>query len=317
MKILVTGGTGFIGALLVKQLVEQGHVVRVLTRRYNVAGIAGVEYVQCDLSHPESVFTNMVSGCEVAINCAGEIRDATKMHALHVTGTERLLKAFKNSAREEGKVKHWIQLSSVGAYGPPSKPGEARVVTEDSLLNPKGEYEVTKTLADQLIMRHPETSFTYSILRPSNVIGSAMPNRSFAGLISLIKKGMFFYIGSREAISTYVHVDDVVAALMLCLRHPDAVNQVFNLSNDCKLSEIAMQVALSENKNAYFVCVPEWLVRGVSKVMSTMVKWPLTDSRIDALMSQTSYPTSKIETLGFKPVVSIPSFAVEYSHTVE
>lgn len=317
MNILVTGGTGFIGVVLVKQLVEQGYTVRILTRKSIKNTRPEIEFIQCDLSRHDLAFEHMVSDCQVVINCAGELRDEAKMHDLHVTGTGRLLQAFKKSASIEGQVKHWVQLSSVGAYGPVTSPGIPRVVTEDTPLNPSGSYEITKTLADQMIMRQADAALTYTILRPSNVIGPAMPNQSFAGLIRLIKSGMFFYIGSRETISTYVHVDDVVAALVLCIRCPKALNQVFNLSNDCKLSEIVTHIARDQHKRLHVLCVPERMVRAISMVMTKIVKWPLSQSRIDALISKTHYPSTKIEGLGFKLAKPIPEFAVDYSHRLD
>jgi nucleoside-diphosphate-sugar epimerase len=315
MKVLITGGSGFIGRALTKQLVSNGYSVRILTRKLNNTFHDGVEIIKGDLVS-ENNFSHIVSGCHIVINCAGEVRDVSKMRSLHVGGTEKLLRAFKNSAAIESAAKHWIQLSSVGAYGAVMKPGMLRVVTEETPDNPQGEYEVTKTLADQLVINHADDLLSYSILRPTNVVGSAMPNQSFAGLVRSIKKRLFFYIASRDAIATYVHVDDVVTALIFCLEHPNAKNQIFNLSNDCKLSEIVERIAKEQKKSTNFLCLPEWHLRMLARILKKTGKWPLTESRIDALISQTRYPITKLETLGFKTNVSIPDFAADYSKLI-
>jgi nucleoside-diphosphate-sugar epimerase len=316
MKVLVTGGNGFIGSLLIEKLVFNGHSVRSLTREIKKKSSQDIEFVQADLIL-EHEFSHIVAGCDAVINCAGEIRDITKMHSLHVDATRKLLQAFKESAERGGVVKHWIQLSSVGAYGPVQKPGTSRVITEESPENPQGEYEVTKTLADHLIMSMADENLTYSILRPSNVVGTTMPNQSFPSLIKWIKKKLFFYIGSRDSISTYVHVDDVTSALLVCLENRNAINQIFNLSNDCKLINIVTRIAQAHSISANYFCFPEFALRMIAKTMAKTRRWPLTECRIDALVSKTTYPVKKIERLGFKPKVSIPDFAVEYSELLK
>lgn len=122
------------------------------------------------------------------------------MHALHVEATERLIIAAKRSARQSGMPVHWVQLSSVGAYGPVlEKANSERIVTEETASAPVGVYECTKTLADELVMSSVENGvFSYSILRPSNVYGSGMPNGSLRQWARLIKAHCFFYVGPRD-----------------------------------------------------------------------------------------------------------------------
>ena len=315
MKILVTGGNGFIGRALTERLLLEGYSVRILTRKLKKSSVEGVEIIEGDLV-TGSDFSHIVSGCDAVINCAGEVIDISRMHSLHVDGTKNLLKAFKESTLTEGVAKHWIQLSSVGAYGPALKAGTPRIVTEETPHNPQGEYEVTKTLADELVIASADISCTYTILRPSNVVGPTMPNQSFAGLIKSIKRKLFFYIGTRTSIATYVHVQDVVSALVWCLNNPAATNQIFNLSNDCRLSQIVDSVLHEQRVSSNLLCLPEWFLRVSTRVLTKTGKWPLTDSRIDALISQTTYPTTKIEALGFKAKKSIPNFSAEYSKTI-
>lgn len=310
-KVLVTGASGFIGCALLKALVAEGYEVRALTRSETTFFSDNVEIVVGDLTHHDVDLEKIVAGCDAVVNCAGEVHDETRMHALHVDGTKRLLKAFKLQLSSQG---HWVQLSSVGAYGPPDIAGQARVVTEDSMLNPRGTYEITKTIADQQVMESTDSLFEYTILRPSNVVGINMPNQSFASLLGAIKKGLFFYIASKEAIATYIHVDDVVEALMLCLKHPAARNQVFNLSNDCKLADIVNKVASINGLSSDFCCLPEKPLRFLVSVFSKFIKLPLTESRIDSLVSQTTYPSKKIGyLLGFDMKKDIPEFSRSYA----
>ncbi len=308
MKVLVAGASGFIGSLLTKKLVKSGFNVCVLTRSLNKTFPNGVKVVIGDLCSSNLNLSGVIDDCDVIFNCAGEINDTKKMYALHVQGTQKLLNEVNSSGRTQKSV-HWVQLSSVGAYGPPSIAGTPRVVIESTPCNPKGEYGITKTLADELLIGTARNeNITFTILRPSNVVGMSMANQSFFNFLNRIRKGMFFYIGSRDSIVTYVHVDDVVNAMLLCATHENARNQVFNLSNDCNLSDIVTKIKKSKKK---CMRVPEKLLRIVVKLCLSVHPLPITNKMIDALVAKTTYPTSKItHELGFHMHYAIPDFAL-------
>jgi nucleoside-diphosphate-sugar epimerase len=279
--------------------------------------LENLETVTGDLTS-EADFSDIVIGCDVIFNCAGEVNNQDKMFALHVEGTRKLIDAVNASFQVDGKSKHWVQLSSVGAYGSSLTPGMQKVVNELSEPKPLGVYEVTKTLADEMIIESSNnTSMTYTILRPSNIVGVSMPNNSFRELLRAISKRRFFFIGSRKSIATYIHVDDVVDALIICVANKKAYNQIFNLSNDCYLSEIVVSVCNAIGFKPNFLLLPETPLRFLVCIFSKFFTLPLTKSRIDALVSKTTYPCKKIkDVLGFTPKKSIPEFAVEYCRTL-
>ena len=313
MTICVTGGAGFIGKPLVNALEKSGQSVRILTRHINnVATNEGMTtYFKSDLSQSALNLKEFLSGANVLYHCAGEIKNETKMHALHVEGTQRLLDAVQEHIRTTQQAFHWVQLSSVGAYGPPlHRARQQRTVTEDSPTHPVGTYEVTKTQSDELVMRLAATEplFSYSILRPSIVIADNMPNGSVRALASMMRKGLFFYIGSRSSIANYVHLNDVIDALLLCGSDNRARGQIFNLSNDCLWTDIVKMVRNNANKLSSGFCVPELPLRCVVAMTPKFVKSPLSMDRIDALVRHTSYPTNKLkQVLGFEPKVDIPT----------
>lgn len=294
-EILVTGGSGFIGAKLVESLCKKGCQVRMLSRGSPVPHAnAAVEIIQGDLLDPTFSLETAVDGCLVVFNCAGELHNEALMAPLHVDATYRLVQACKKLAKATGKPVHWVQLSSVGAYGPaPIKASSERIVTEETVPAPVGVYEVTKTKADELLVASSEEGvFSYSILRPSNVYGKSMPNQSMRQWGKVIQKRLFFYVGSRGAVSTYVHVDDVVDVLMLCGFDDRAKGETFNISNDCAqedlVNAIARQLGVEEPK----LRLPECLVRLVSIIVPSKL---LSSSRINALVARTRYPTDKLK----------------------
>ncbi|MDP9688951.1 UNVERIFIED_ORG: nucleoside-diphosphate-sugar epimerase [Pseudomonas mohnii] len=303
MKVLVLGANGFIGSRLVDRLIKDGHQVRILTRTQGKVTNENTETFVGDLKDQDLDFVALLDDCEVIFNCAGEIRNESLMHELHVASTQRFLKAITEISN---RTIHWVQLSSVGAYG--SVPNVERVVTEETEVNPKGQYEVTKTIADQCIVSvQNNENFTFSILRPSNVFGPGMPNNSIRQLIGIVRRRLFFYVGSNDAISTYIHVDDVVSALMLCGFDSRAKGEIFNISNDCFLRDVIAGIAAGVAVPAPKVVLPESLVRLGVSVASVLTKGLITQERVNALTARTRYPVTKIETvLGFVPQKYVP-----------
>ena len=315
----VSGASGFVGKRLVEKLISQGFSVRVLTRNSKSIFPEGVEVFYADLASTTCNLKRFFLGCDVFFHCAGDIQNPMRMHALHIDGLKRLLKAFCKEIDLAGHPMHWVQLSSVGVYGKSiNHPAKVREISELSKNQPYGEYEITKAKADKLLLEAAKSNkFTFSIIRPTNIVGLDMPNQSFRGLVESILKRRFFYIRSIHSVSNYIHLDDVVSALLLCSHSPKATNQIFNLSNDCKLSDIVLSLSLDKKMKHKRSIVPEWLVRFVVRVTSNFFKLPLTQSRVDALVSRTYYPNTKIKRLlRFSPKKSIPDFAVEYMKAI-
>lgn len=314
-QICVTGASGYIGFRLVGELLKQGFLIKALTRNKKQLFPKGVDIYLGDLASPDLDLREFLSGCDVLIHCAGEIKSQSKMKILHIDGLQRLSDGISAEIRLTGKNIHWVQLSSVGVYGSfTNSSSTPKVVNESTEISPVGIYEQTKAEADKLLLKVSiSAGFTFTILRPSNVVSFLMPNESFEALLLAIKKRRFFYIGSRNSIATYIHLDDVVEALVLCATEVKAKNQIFNLSNDCKFSDIVSAISLYVGIKLPFKCFPEKLLRCLVMFTPRFLKLPLTKTRIDALVSQTRYPASKIKMLlGFTPSRSIPDFAVDY-----
>lgn len=289
MIVAVTGGTGFIGQRLVNALVAAGHVAKVLTRKpINSARSAeGIQYTQGDLTG-DCNLSAWLEDVDVLFNCAGEISDPSRMEALHVQGTQCLANAAA------GKIRRWVQLSSTGAYGP----RRFGTVLETDGLKPVGPYETTKAASDNLVIRSAEQgAFSYSILRPSIVYGPAMPNESLFSMMRIIEKGLFFFIGRPGSSANYIHVDNVVGALIGCGFRSEADGQIFNLSDYCSMEQFVHRIALSLGVRPPSRRLPEWPMRQTARVLAFIPGWPLKLSRIDALTSFVTYPSNKIEEL--------------------
>lgn len=304
---MVTGATGFIGRALIQRLRTSGNRVIAVTRRSESALPEGVDVRHGDLASGAGIDAALFDGVSRVFHCAGEIRNADRMRAVHVNGTANLLRAL--SDRRDHAAVHWLQLSSVGAYGPPRSSATPREVTEETVENPVGEYESTKTEADDLVRRAGnEGVMSYTIVRPSAVIGEGMANASLPGLISLVRRGLFVHVGPDGALANYVHLDDVVCALLACARDTSAKGETFNVSSDCRWTELVGRIASVAGVRVPRRRIPAALARAVATALAPVPFIPLSPARIDILTNRTRYSSDKIRSrLGFEFTRPLPA----------
>lgn len=295
-KVAITGATGFIGGALVKALLSRGDEVRILSRRLRVStGVyRGTKWFQGDLCNP--VDPAFLDGVDFLYHLAAELGDPERMIDVNVRGTENLLGAA------DGCVRRWIQLSSVGVYGPPTVP----VVDEDTPPAPENEYERTKLAADRLVeMAGKFNGMEFVILRPSNVIGAEMRNGSVFSLIGAVRRKRYFHIGPRGAIATYVHVDDVVRALVACQDAP--TGRVYNLSSDCAWEALIDRIASCVGVRPPRLRIPAWPLRLAIRALGRRVRLPLTSAGLASLTNRSRYPSDRIcQELGFTFTKPLP-----------
>ena len=287
MIIAITGGSGFIGKFLVKKYLSKGHQVRILSRKVLPQNNKYDTFIG-DLTNPKVDLSCFLDDVDILYHCAGEVINESLMKELHVNGTKRLISHAK------GRVKRWVQLSSVGSYGV----CRSEEVTEESLEQPNGVYETSKTISDNLVK---DSGIPYAILRPSNVFAEEMPNQSLNRMFSMIEKGMFFYIGRKGATLNYIYIDDVVNALITCGESKHAIGEVFNISQTITIEKMISAIMEKLDLERKFLRFPEWLIRIIVFVFRAVPKFPLTLGRINALTGKCIYNSNKIQKLlGFE-----------------
>jgi len=288
MIIAITGGTGFIGSLLVDRHLKQGDQVRLLSRN-TLLERKNVQYFFGDLSKSGVDLSDFVDGVDILYHCAGEVNNKSLMQELHINGTQKLVDAA------QGKIGRWVQLSSIGVYGL-CRDG---IITEGSEEQPFGIYEQTKKESDKIVKN---SGIPYVILRPSNVFGIDMPNQSLKSLLQTIQKGLFFFIGKEhKSLVNYAHKADVVEALMCCGSDDKALGEVFNLSQSETVEKMIASFASGIGSDKKILRFPEIIVRTFVSFFGRIPKFPLTSSRVDALTGSCIYDSNKIQKkLGFK-----------------
>ena len=297
--MVLTGASGFIGSVLLEAALCQGWRVRVLTRSSAkwTRQHPLLEVFEGDLAVDQD-WSPLVAGADVVVNAAAEIVQDHVMHQVNVAGPLNLLHAAVRAG-----VRRWVQLSSVGAYGPVN----AGRVTEQWPDQPVGVYETTKTEFDQALKAACQSGGTqYCIVRPSNVYGPNMRNQSIRQMIQMIRRGWFVWMGPPGASANYVHVNDVVSATLLCMSHSNAANQTYIVSAWASIEDMVQAIASQAGVSLPTIRLNLHVAMGAARLFQKWRGWPLTMSRIRALSSRSKYATEKIESeLGWHVSVSV------------
>jgi nucleoside-diphosphate-sugar epimerase len=224
-RILITGGTGFIGGRLVEVLASRGFRIRVTTSDFrNCARISRfpVEMIKADLRDHEAL-TRAVADCNVVFHFGYRfVGTPMEQQRTNLEGTRTLAQEFlKNGGRR------FIHISSVTAYGDPCD-GE---VTENSPQRPsKMPYSDTKQKIEQMLRElYCKRGLPITILQPTIVYG---PYGSFftVRLLEEIKSSRIVLPEGGLGLCNSVYVDDVVSAAILAATRDEAIGEAFLIS---------------------------------------------------------------------------------------
>ena len=172
MPSLVTGGTGFIGAHVVRALLARGREVRCLARegadRRNLAGLP-VDVRVGDLNDPASL-ARACSGVDIVYHVAADyrlwLRDPREIYRTNVEGTRALLRAAADAG-----VTRFVHTSSVGALGLTADGSPADETTPVTLDRVIGHYKRSKFLGERVAEEFAAGGFPVVIVNPSTPVG--------------------------------------------------------------------------------------------------------------------------------------------------
>jgi nucleoside-diphosphate-sugar epimerase len=224
MKILVTGGSGFLGINLVRHLLNKSHEVRSLDL---------IEFDYEDVKHKIEIITGDIrdaavveksmDGIDIVIHTAAALPlySPEEIHTTDVIGTRNLL-----HAAHKNNVQRFIHISSTAVYGIP----DHHPLYEDDKLDGVGPYGVAKIEAEKECIKFRKKGMCVPILRPKSFIG---PERLgvFALFYDWALTGHNFpMIGSGNNRYQLLDVEDLCDATYACIEgSKDTVNDIFNI----------------------------------------------------------------------------------------
>ncbi|MGH3024786.1 MAG: dTDP-glucose 4,6-dehydratase [Gaiellaceae bacterium] len=232
MRILVTGGCGFIGSHFVKLLVRRGDDVVVLDkltysgRRENLDGVA-CELRVGDIADAEAV-AQAAAGCEAIVNFAAEthvdrsILGATDFGRTEFFGTQVLLEEVRRTGAR------YVQVSTDEVYGDLADGGSAK---EDDPVEPSSPYSVAKAAGDLHVPAYVRTfGVNASITRGSNTYGPHQyPEKLVPLFVTNALDGQPLPVyGDGRQIRDWLHVEDHCAGIEHVL-HEGAPGEVYNV----------------------------------------------------------------------------------------
>ncbi len=240
MRILVTGGAGFIGSNFVRYLLAsypdcQVYVLDKLTYAGNLENLAGLEdnpryrFFQGDICDAEPLGQILRLGVDTVANFAAEshvdrsILDASEFARTNIAGTLNLMQASRKAG-----VDRFLQVSTDEVYG---SLGETGAFTEDSAIAPNSPYAASKASADLLVRSfHRTHGFPSLISRCSNNYGPyQFPEKLIPLLVTNAVKGMALPIyGDGLYTRDWIHVRDHCSALDRVIRR-GRFGEVYNI----------------------------------------------------------------------------------------
>lgn len=221
MRVLVTGGAGFIGRAIADRLRADGD---------DVAGVdlaadpeAGV--VAGDTTAP-AAWRGHLEGCDAVIHTAAVVSNAVDLDEqwrVNVLGTRRVIEA----ARDAG-VRRFVHLSSIRAFSDTAFPDG---VTEDHPVRPDGNPYVDTKIASEHVALQAQAAgeIETTIIRPGDVYGPGSVPWVLKPL-DAIRSGQFLLPARGAGVHSPVYVEDLVAGVVLALRSPAAAGQVFTIA---------------------------------------------------------------------------------------
>jgi len=236
MRILLTGGCGFIGSAFVRMALARGYEVTNLDKLTyagnpaNVAEVAdlpGYRFVQADIADPEAV-EGALEGVDVVVNMAAEshvdrsILDPTAFPLTDVVGTAVLL----DRSRRAG-VARFVQVSTDEVYG--SIPVGA--FRETDPLAPSSPYSASKAGGDlQALAWHRTYGMDVIVTRGSNTYGPRQyPEKLIPLFVTNALDGVSLPVyGDGQQVRDWIHVDDHCAGILAALEHGVA-GEVYNV----------------------------------------------------------------------------------------
>ena len=270
--IFVTGGTGLVGSHAIQEALKRGHKVRALVRASSDTKLLdawGVEKILGDLSDSNALREG-VRGADWVFNCAAKVGDWGTLEEFRKLNVDAL-KLLLDVATDAG-IQRFVHVSSLGVYEGRDHFGtdETTPPASDSL----DAYTRSKTEAEALALEYYKTRrLPVAIVRPGFIYGER-DRTVLPKLLTALRNGRFAYFGSGQQALNCIYVKNLVAAIFLAAEVPEAIGEVFNVTDGARVSKrdfvgkVAQLAGLKPPRRK----IPLWLARFLATAMERRAK---------------------------------------------
>jgi dihydroflavonol-4-reductase len=230
--ILITGGTGFLGSYIIKQLVEKGYAVRAIRRNDKLPFyipkeiLDKVEWVEADVLDVVAL-ENAMEGIETIVHAAAVVsfvkKDRKRMYRVNVEGTANVV----NIALEKN-IKRLVYISSVAALGRTAEGGSVNEEKKWEENNVNTHYSKSKYKAELEVWRGTGEGLSAVILNPSTILGYGDWKNGSCAIFRNIYENFNWYT---PGINGFVDVEDVAKVVVLLIER-DISEQRFIVNGD-------------------------------------------------------------------------------------
>ncbi len=257
MKILITGGAGFIGSHLCEKLVKEGNTVICLDNFFN-GNLSNIRHllnykhfklVNGDIRDFDTL-EKIVPGVDIIYNLAAQIHvdrsiiEPRLTYEVNVLGTQNVLEAARMY-----DVEKVIQMSTSEVYGS----AETAPMDESHPLNAPHPYGASKIAADRMCYAYNNTyKMNIVIVRPFNCFGPRQKDTGYGGVISIFVKRVMngqppIIYGDGKQTRDYTYVTDLVEALGLILKYPEPIPTPINVGTGAEIKIVDLANMIIES----------------------------------------------------------------------
>ena len=308
-RILITGGTGFIGSHLVARLAKMGNDVRVLVRASSnterISCLQNVTIIEGSILDLNSLI-KASEGADIVYHLAAKLHlpldtKNPDLFPVNVDGTENLLKASVKNG-----VSKFVFISSTAvSFGIE----DGSIIDESTPLKPAGLYGESKIQAGALVNEYSRKfGLNTTILMPVVVYGYGEVG-NVAKMITHVRNRKFYIIGKGETIRSLVYIDTVIEAMLCVTQSPNSNGETYILTDRDNRSILEMVRFISTHFNTSipkpFIPIPVAYIIGLSlELLGKCInkKVPLTRDIVKRLTTNQICSSQYIQdTLGFAP----------------
>ncbi len=309
--ILVTGGTGLVGAHLLYALINNGEKVRAIHRKSSdleaVKNVFSyytnepdtlfnkIDWMVADITNVPSL-TPAFKDVDYVYHCAAYIsfnpRYYPVLKKVNVEGTANIV----NFCLTES-VKKLCYISSIATLG---KSANGGLITEETEFNPEDNnsvYSITKQEAEMEVWRGTQEGLDAVIVNPGVILGEGIWSSASGGILRSASKGIKYYTSGSIGM---VDVQDVVKAMVLLMNSPIKNEHYILVSKNISYREFLSKIAFNLNKKEPTQLIAKWVMMVFSsvdwfsnKLFKTRRK--LINATVRTLYKKRSYDGSKIE----------------------
>ncbi|MBI2388355.1 MAG: SDR family NAD(P)-dependent oxidoreductase [Deltaproteobacteria bacterium] len=213
MKVLVTGGSGFLGSHVAEQLTSMGHGVRALVRKSSntkfLAGLSGIELAYGAVEDRDSV-AKAAEGVDAIVHSAGLVKakDAAEFDAINVEGTRNLLEVALDRRKQ---VRRFVMVSSLAAHGPSA---DGTPVAHDREPTPVTNYGRSKLAAERLVTGAKD-DLSVTTIRPPAIYGPR--DTEMLAFFEAMSMGMLPIMGGGRQKISLIYAGDCARACIMAL----------------------------------------------------------------------------------------------------